>query len=468
MAMLEFPSEVSGELSLPFPGAAERAPEPYSPDDVARRIIEPPKGQRRTAFERDRARLVHSSAMRRLGAKTQVLTPGTDDFSRTRLTHSLEVAQIGREMGRALGADPDLVDTACLAHDIGHPPFGHNGETALAEAAENIGGFEGNAQTLRVLSRLEPKILGLNGEGAGLNLTRASLDACVKYPWSYAERPFKPDGSRSPKFGVYDDDAPVFDWLRADTPPESNGKRSFEAQIMDFADDIAYSVHDVEDAIVGGRVDFSMLDNPDIVWEIIVATQDWYGEWHDGDELAAAFNRLNNSGILVKGFQGSRRELGALKSSTSSLISRFAGSAQTATRGQYGSKPMARYEGNLIIPPDTKMEILALKGVSVTFVMAPREHDSRYTQQREITHDLVNWVADRAPASLEPDFADDYLTAADDKAKLRVVIDQIASLTDVSALTWHAKLAKGELPTTRYDRNPADWDLANQGLASLI
>jgi len=451
-----------------FPESGERTPPPYTPDDVARRIIEPPKGQKRTAFERDRARLVHSSAMRRLGAKTQVLTPGTDDFSRTRLTHSLEVAQIGREMGRALGADPDLVDTACLAHDIGHPPFGHNGEAALAEAAAGIGGFEGNAQTLRVLTRLEPKILGPNGEGAGLNLTRASLDACVKYPWAYSQRPFLPDGTQSPKFGVYDDDAPVFDWLRASTPEHAIGRRSVEAQIMDFADDIAYSVHDVEDAIVGGRVDFGMLDDPDTVWEIVVATQDWYGDWYDGDELTAAFARLNKSGLLLKGFTGTRRELAALKNATSSLISRFAGSAQTATRGQFGTEPLTRYHGNLIIPPDTAMEILALKGVSVTFVMAPRESDPRYTLQREITQELVDWIAAKAPDSLEPDFAEDYLAANSDKARLRVVIDQVASLTDVSALHWHAKLKAGELPTTRYTEAPADWDLANSGLASLI
>ena len=406
--------------------------------------------------------------MRRLGAKTQFLTPGTDDFSRTRLTHSLEVAQIGREMGRALGADPDLVDTACLAHDIGHPPFGHNGEKALGEAAANIGGFEGNAQTLRILTRLEPKIIAADGSGAGLNLTRASLDACVKYPWAYSSRPQLPDGSISPKFGVYDDDAEVFEWLRAGTPEHAIGRRSVEAQIMDFADDIAYSVHDVEDAIVNGRVDFGMLDDPDIVWEIVVATQDWYGDWYDGDELTAAFDRLNKSGILLKGFTGTRRELAALKDATSSLISRFAGSAQTATRGQFGSDPLTRYQGQLIIPPDTAMEILALKGVSVTFVMAPREHDPRYAHQREITRQLVEWVADKAPDSLEPDFVDDYLAAQDDSGRLRVVIDQIASLTDVSALQWHAKLQRGELPSTRYSNEPGDWDLAGRGLASLF
>ena len=135
----------------------------YVARDSARWVEEPPKSTYRSDFERDRARVLHSSALRRLGAKTQVVAPDTDDFVRTRLTHSLEVAQVGRELGRALGCDPDVVDTACLSHDLGHPPFGHNGESALNEVAHAIGGFEGNAQTLRLLTRLEPKVLAPDG-----------------------------------------------------------------------------------------------------------------------------------------------------------------------------------------------------------------------------------------------------------------------------------------------------------------
>ena len=154
---------------------------PYIPADSERWVPEDHKSSARTEFERDRARILHSSALRRLGEKTQVLGPISDDFVRTRLTHSLEVAQVGRELGKELGADPDVVDAACLSHDLGHPPFGHNGERALDAAAASIGGFEGNSQTLRVETRLEPKVIGAGGVPAGLHLTGATLGAIWKH-----------------------------------------------------------------------------------------------------------------------------------------------------------------------------------------------------------------------------------------------------------------------------------------------
>lgn len=230
----------------------------YTEADEDRWVPEHGKSVYRSSFERDRARLLHSSALRRLGAKTQVVSPSNDDFSRTRLTHSLEVAQVGRELGRMLGCDPDVVDAACLSHDLGHPPFGHHGEKVLNDLAAGIGGFEGNAQTLRILARLETKRFHPDGRSAGLNLTRASLDAAVKYPWRAHEAPLKPDGTRSQKFGAYEDDLEVFFWMRAGV---AGTRKSMEAQVMDAADDIAYSVHDVEDGIVNGRFQLKFLQD---------------------------------------------------------------------------------------------------------------------------------------------------------------------------------------------------------------
>ncbi|PZR53696.1 deoxyguanosinetriphosphate triphosphohydrolase [Xylanimonas oleitrophica] len=422
---------------VPRPTEGEHGTLSYGDADVERYVTEPPKQKSRTPFERDRARVVHSSAMRRLGAKTQVLAPGTDDFVRTRLTHSLEVAQVGREMGRALGCDPDLVDTACLTHDLGHPPFGHNGERALAELAAGIGGFEGNAQTLRLLTRLEPKVFTADGEPAGLNLTRASLDASVKYPWALGQGPRRPDGSVSGKFGVYPDDALVFEWLRQGAP---DGVKSMEAQVMDLADDISYSVHDVEDAVVGGRLDLALLDSAEERARVVEAVRAWYGDWHPVDGLEEALGRLRESGLLMTDFDGSRRALAHLKDLTSSLIGRFSGAAQQATRERFGPGPHTRYGARLLVPEETQLEILALKGVAVAYVMAPREREPVYQAQREIVADLVHVLADRAPVALEPSFAADWKAAPDDDARLRVVIDQVASLTDVSAMQWHGRL----------------------------
>ncbi len=412
-------------------------PAGYDVQDGVRWVQEAPKSKNRTAFERDRARLVHSSALRRLSDKTQVLGPESNDFIRNRLTHSLEVAQVGRELGKTLGCDPDVVDTACLAHDLGHPPFGHNGERALAEIAKDIGGFEGNAQTLRLLTRLEAKVFSSTGVPAGLNLTRASLDASIKYPWAFGQGPLKGDGTPTHKFGFYADDAPVFDWARQGATP---GAQCMEAQVMDLADDISYSVHDIEDGIAGSAMDLSKVDEDKERAKIIKHTHSWYGKEVSKDDLGNAIDRLRSDGLLITNFDGSRRSLAVLKDATSQLIGRFAWGAHNATRAEFGDGPLTRYQASLIVPKETLAEILVLKGIAVTYVMAPREEQDTYRKQRSIIEELVEALSLRGAGELEPAFRGDYHVALDDAGRLRVIIDQVASLTDVSVMRWHDRL----------------------------
>ncbi len=406
----------------------------YGDFDQERFVTEPPKAPTRTPFERDRARILHSSALRRLGTKTQVLGPASDDFVRTRLTHSLEVAQVGRGIGAELGCDPDIVDAACLAHDLGHPPFGHNGERALNEAAADAGGFEGNAQTFRLVVRLEPKVIA-GDLRAGLNLTRATLDAICKYPWARGEGPNLEKSQR--KYSVYSDDRPVFDWLRQHAP---EGRRCLEAQVMDYSDDIAYSVHDLEDAVVTGRAKLPALRDPGRLRQVLADTIDWYGASFSEDELADAARRLIELPYWPEDFVPTYQGNAAMKDLTSQLIGRFCGEAVAATRGQYGSEPLGRYRADLVTPREVLAEIQFLKGVAVSFVMSPREHDPRYYQQRTIVLDLVEALMEAGPTELEPQFAQEWESATNHAGHLRAVVDQVASLTDRSAVQWHARL----------------------------
>lgn len=420
--------EISGRQRLSDEG--------YTAFDEERWAPEPPKSNSRTAFERDRARLVHSSALRRLGAKTQILVAGTDDFVRTRLTHTLEVAQIGRQIGTMLGCDPDVVDCACLAHDLGHPPFGHNGERALSSIASSIGGFEGNAQTMRLLTRLEPKVFHPDGRSAGVNLTRAALDAAVKYPWTLADAAKHPKGERSAKYCVYPDDEKVFAWLKRDAPVNTT---PMECQVMDLSDDIAYSVHDVEDAIVMGSFDPLVLTDPRVMDGVVAAARSWYGERWDADLLVQALGRMK--AMLPLHFDGSRRSLAQLKNMTSALIGRFAGSVEAATRQKYGQGPLTRYSATVVIPEGTSYEIVALKGIAVYFAMEPREHEPFHEEQLKIITDLVEVMMADSPNpsdALETVFLEDWVKAGSDDERLRVAVDQVASLTDGSALSLHS------------------------------
>jgi dGTPase len=371
--------------------------------------------------------VLHSSALRRLAAKTQVVEVGQADFPRTRLTHSLECAQIGRELGAALGCDPDLVDTACLAHDLGHPPFGHNGELALAQVAEHCGGFEGNAQSLRLLTRLEAKV-----DGAGLNLTRATLDATLKYPWLACE-------ATGAKFGCYDEDAEIFAWIRDGAPA---ARPCLEAQVMDWADDIAYSVHDLEDGLHSGLVTLEQLrdhSERDLVVQLTLTAYCPPGSV-TADELSEIFDRLIKLDWWPDRFDGGPQSAAAVKNLTSELIGRFCQAAERATQMSGSSAPLARYAADLDVPWQQRMECALLKGVTAHYVMGRDGAVAAQERERAVLIELAGALADGAPSALDPMFRTAYLAVGSDVGRMRVVVDQVASLTDTSALAWHARL----------------------------
>ena len=399
----------------------------YSSFDRARFLDEPAKRGGRTEFARDRARIIHSFALRRLAAKTQVAVPWATDFPRTRLSHSLECAQVGRELGAALGADPDLMEGACLAHDIGHPPFGHNGEEALNQIADSCGGFEGNAQSLRLLIRLEAKTVLPDGKSIGLNLTRASLDAATKYPWSRVKD--------AKKFGVYEDDLEIFNWYR--TGIES-GKTSMEAQIMDWSDDVAYSVHDLEDSLVSGQVKLDQL-NIDLPKLFTVAKQMYLADITEA-EMQIGLSSLQKLSCWPRYYDGTHRSLARLKDLASQLIGRFAQAAEVATQEKYGDGDLTRYSANLVVPRAQRVEVALLKSMAGHYVINADDSQIRYAEQQKLLTELVDAILESAPATLEGFFLQDWQQAQTDQQRLRVVIDQVASLTDPGAVALHTRL----------------------------
>jgi dGTPase len=400
----------------------------YSEADQERFLFEPAKRVGRTEFMRDRARVIHSAALRRLAAKTQVAVPWENDFQRTRLSHSLECAQIGRELGESLGADPDLLETACLSHDLGHPPFGHNGEEALAEVASGFGGFEGNAQSFRLLTRIEAKTVDKDGKSVGLNLTRASLDAGTKYPWPRAINPRK--------FGVYDDDVEIFNWMRQGSPPD---RKCIEAQIMDWSDDCAYSVHDLEDAIFVGQV---KVENFEKDFDILHSEmQAGYGSTATKVEAAAALERLQQLSCWPRYYDGSHRSLARLKDSTSQLIGHFVLAAELETRKVHGDGPLQRYSADLVIPREQQVEVDFLKAIAGHYLINAAVSQERYAKQQVLIKELVEMLHKYADTHLDSIFAKDWAVATNDTERMRIVIDQIASLTDPGAYALHARLS---------------------------
>jgi dGTPase len=292
--------------------------------------------------------------------------------------------------------------------------------------AEDFGGFEGNAQSFRLLVRLEAKTVDSNGKSIGLNLTRASLDGATKYPW--------PRSENSRKFGVYDDDVDVFNWMRKEAPV---GKKCIEAQIMDWSDDCAYSVHDLEDAIFAGQVSVKTFEK-DFADLYTVMTRDYKSDATEQEALDA-HKRLSELSAWPHYYDGSHRSLARLKDSTSQLIGRFVLAAEVETRRVHGDGDLSRYGANLEIPRDQKVEVDFLKSLAGHYLINAAHSQERYAKQQVIIGELVEMLL-KYPHELDSFFKKPWDEASDETAKMRVIIDQVAALTDPGAYALHARL----------------------------
>lgn len=379
---------------------------------------------RRSEFERDRARIIHSAAFRRLQGKTQVFGVYEGDFFRTRLTHSLEVAQIAKGIALNLGANTDLVEAACLGHDLGHPPFGHTGEQVLHELMRPYGGFEGNAQSFRILTRLERK----HEAYAGLNLTYQTLDAILKYKTCIDETALAA-AKDGPAKGFYADDHPLAEAIMQHTG--TGDRRSFECQIMDVADDIAYSVHDLEDSLKAGLLtvaDFRRPPSARLLREI-------------NDHLLPLGETVSESTVhhkllqIADRLESLERRAGraAWKMLTRDLIHDFACSV-TLQPGEH-----------IDASPENRLRIEILKTFESQHVIYNPRVTTLGHKGKEVLRRLFA-VLDQGKESiglLPENWGEEYeraLLDGNEPARKRVICDFLANMTDSYAMRFYSRL----------------------------
>ncbi|HEY8694393.1 MAG TPA: dNTP triphosphohydrolase [Chloroflexota bacterium] len=385
--------------------AAERAHLAYTAADAERRTPEVGKaGDEREPWEIDRARILHSAAFRRLQRKTQVFAPGEGDFFRTRLTHSIEVSQIAKGIAIRVGANPTLCEAASLAHDIGHPPFGHAGERVLNECMAQAGGFEGNAQNLRVLAALEIK----SDDYLGLNLTRASLDALLKYKRSHSEARARGEG----KF-FYDEELPLVDWVCLG---ERDERTSFECQIMEWADDVAYSVHDVEDGM----------------WAEVITLERLRAVEPSSGEMDGVLRELK--GVLAAGAERQRKAAQKTWSSFAIYELVMAATAEAVDDGGRGG----RYGWRLRVEPRMVVKSRILKALAEELVFSDARVAAVQPRARRIVCGLFETLTAR-PELIPSDLLTGDVT--------RSVCDYISGMTDDYAETSYMKLCGGRVPS---------------------
>lgn len=419
----------------------------------------------RSPFQRDRARILHSEAFRCLQAKTQIHAVGEDDFYRTRLTHSLEVAQIGSSLRAKLAEDVQgfaavaglhevdaqapaallpsrsLIESLCLAHDIGHPPFGHGGEMALNYKMQAHGGFEGNAQSFRIVTRLEPYT-----ENVGMNLTRRTLLGLIKYPALLeATQPPSPKPIVASRYinlhdlktckGIFRDDVGFFDWVlaplspqdralfcrvEADVDPSLPGKtcyKSLDCSIMELADDIAYGVHDLEDAIVGG----------------MVTPQSWQNAEHALAQCRAEWIKPMLPQMREKLFSDHRYER---KDVIGALVNYFVTNVRWRVLPQF-DEPLLRY--NAYLPDEVAAVLKVLKTFVYEYVICDVKTQRVEYKGQRILMELFDMLS-VDPSRLLPKNIAQRWQQATPAQRPRVICDYLAGMSDGQAFKLYQSL----------------------------
>jgi dGTPase len=483
------------KVVAPVKVAAQTNPTANAPANAgpATPPVEPPREKRfhpritarddgRSAFKRDRDRVLYSTYFRRLAGITQVVHAGEGHVFHNRMTHSLKVAQVARRLSEYIikesdpdlveslgGVDADVAETAGLCHDIGHPPFGHAAEYELQDQFKKLtfpGGFEGNAQSFRIVTKLALRDL----ESPGLNLTAASLCSILKYPWSRALGDHKKE---SKKFGFYESEAAEFEHARRFLPTPPDKRQSLEANIMDWSDDVSYAVHDVDDAFRAGLVPFDLLvHNSDEQARFV----EWYAEAkiRDGrDELETdpekdlfekqARERLHDTRkelatTLIqivdlfhaprRPFRNTREDIAHLHHYSSTLLTRYL--TVDAEHLQLNTRATG---DRLIVPSTLKEQVKMLKKVMVFYVYESPALVAQQVGQRAIIRDLFTSLYEGAKkgigrgAGLIPDpfleslrqiHIEKRATLENDCARLAA--DIICSLTEQQAVEFYRRL----------------------------
>lgn len=394
-------------------------------------------GDHRSPYQRDKARILHSAAFRRLQAKTQIMSIGQNDFYRTRLTHSLEAAQIGSALVAQLRSkhvllaflpDDALMESLCLAHDLGHPPYGHGGETALNQKMAHFGGFEGNGQTFRIVGKLEPYT-----ESGGMDLCRRTLLGLLKYPILQPDRPAA--DQIKPVKAIYQEDSDLLDWVLAplsrsdretfqtvlnEGPGRKSCFKSLDASIMELADDIAYGVHDLEDAVVTGTVNFNQ-------WQQQLADTPLSPE--DTHFLQAIGQQLFRPEHYVR------------KTAIGTLVNRLITAVQVQDVIPQAVEPLIRY--NAVLPPSECQILQLLKSFIYRYVILhPELQQNEFRGQRTVQA-LFDAFAAEPERLLPANTRQRWRILAEQQRGARAVCDYIAGMTDEYANRMMQRLYGG-------------------------